>query len=72
VLSMRFAEFNPLFNEAVKRMLANLSPENAQEVWEGTYEKVKAVLDGETDLLEEFELFHSESGCKGSSEGNVS
>jgi hypothetical protein len=49
------AELNMWFSEAAK-LIPFLY--KVQEVWKGTYSQVRAVLDGEPDLVEEFELFY--------------
>jgi len=56
----KLAKYNKSFSEAGKLMREDLSPQNVQEVWKGTCSQVRAILEGEPDLLEEFELCYLE------------
>jgi len=54
----RMAAFYAPFNEVTKQMLADPPIKNGQEAWEEMYEKVKAALEGEPDLVKDFEVFY--------------
>ncbi|KAF2667404.1 hypothetical protein BT63DRAFT_414980 [Microthyrium microscopicum] len=53
----RLAAFWAPYNLAMKQMLSDPPAKDPGEVWQGTYEGATAALEGESDLLEEFDAF---------------
>jgi histone deacetylase complex regulatory component SIN3 len=55
----KLAEFNSLFLNVCKQMLEDPSPQKLPQVWKEMHSQMATVLEGEPDLMEEFEVFYA-------------
>lgn len=56
----KLAEFNSLILNVGKKMLEDPSPQRPPLVWKEMHSRMLTVLDGETDLVEEFEVYYAQ------------
>jgi histone deacetylase complex regulatory component SIN3 len=61
----KLAEFNSLLLNTGKQMLEDPSPQKYPQIWKETYSQMAAVLEGEPDLMEEFEVFYAKMQALG-------